>query len=228
MFTGIFDHSIIKNARDSNIIKINFINIRDFGIGRHRTVDDKPYGGGTGMILRVDVLHKAVSYTKKNIPAEKVILLDPKGKTFTQEYAEQFSRLQHLILICGHYEGFDERILNYIDSVISIGDYVLSGGEIPAMVVTESVSRLVPGVLRKEDATTIESFSQIESTRLLEYPQYTRPRIYRDVSVPDILLSGHKKNVDDFRFSEALKITKTNRPDLFKKTKPVIRKKRKS
>lgn len=211
MFAGPFDYSIIKNAIDKKLVVINFVNLRDFGIGRHKLVDDKPYGGGTGMILKVDVVEKAIVKAKdKNLSAkkQKVILLDPRGKTYDQKKAREFLKIQHLILVCGHYEGVDERIENYVDEKISIGDFILTGGEIPAMVITDSVARLLRGSLKKQ-ATEIESFSPY-----LEYPQYTKPRVYKNYSVPEVLLSGNHKKIEEWRKKFSLAYTKILRPDL--------------
>lgn len=211
MFNGPFDYSIIKRARDKKIVEIKYVNIRDFGIGEHKIVDDKPYGGGKGMILRVDVLEKAIAKTKdKKLTTknQKVILLDPHGKTFNQKMAKKLSNLQHLILICGHYEGVDNRILNFIDESISVGDFVVTGGEIPAMLVIDAVVRLIKGTLKKE-VTENESFSPF-----LEYPQYTKPRVYKDLSVPEILLSGNHKKISEWRKRLSLKNTLKLRPDL--------------
>ena len=213
MFQGPFDYSIVKKAQEKKKVDINFVNIRDFGIGRHKIVDDKPYGGGHGMILRVDVLEKAILKTKNSKldkDEQKVILLSPQGKTFNQKKAIEFSRLKHLILVCGHYEGVDERIKKFIDEKLSIGDFVLTGGEIPTMLVTDAVVRLLEGVL-KEGVTTSESFSPH-----LEYPQYTKPNIFKDLSVPPILLSGNHKKIKDWRKNKSLKITIRLRPDLLK------------
>lgn len=216
MLAGPFDHSIIRNAKEKNLVKIKIVNIRDFGIGKHKVVDDKPYGGGVGMVMRVDVLDEAIksvrdsSFSKEE---EKVVLLDPRGKVFNQEFAREFSKLKHLVLVCGHYEGFDERIRGLIDQTISIGDYVLTGGEIPAIVITDSVTRLVGGVL-KEDATLHESFSD---SSLLEYPQYTRPRNYNGKLVPEVLVSGDHKQIEEWKIEKAEKLTKLHRPDLTKK-----------
>ena len=209
MFSGPFDYSIIKRAQDMNIVDIDFVNIREFGIGRHRIVDDRPYGGGLGMILRVDVLEKAILATKEKDPrGQKVILLGAKGKTFNQRYAESLSNLSHLILICGHYEGVDERIRKFIDLEISIGDFIVTGGEIPAMIVTDAVVRLKKGVL-KEGVTKSESFSP-----LLEYPQYTRPAVFRGKKVPNVLMSGNFAEIEKYRAREAQNITQKRRPDL--------------
>ncbi|RJQ25405.1 tRNA (guanosine(37)-N1)-methyltransferase TrmD [Candidatus Parcubacteria bacterium] len=216
MFKGVFDLSIISRAQKKRKLKINIINLRDFGIGKHKTVDDKPYGGGAGMILKVDVLHKAITSIQKKEKNTKVILLDPKGKKYNQQTAINLSKENHIILICGHYEGYDERIKNYIDEEISIGDYVLSGGEIPAMIIVDSIARLIPGVLKKQEAVEIESFSEKEGGKLLEYPQYTRPEVYNKYSVPKILLSGNHKKITEFRKKESIKLTKKRRPDLLK------------
>lgn len=211
MFQGPFDSSIIKRARDRNLIKINFVNIRDFGIGNHKMVDDSPYGGGQGMILRVDVLEKAIEKVRRKNGKEKVFLLSPHGKNFNQKKALELSKLDHLILICGHYEGVDARIDNFIDGKISIGDFITTGGEIPAMLIVDSVSRLSKEVL-KNGVTDNESFPD-----LLEYSQYTKPNEYKNLKVPEILLSGDHKKIDEYRKKESIKITSKLRPDLLKK-----------
>lgn len=211
MFEGPFDYSIIKQAQDKKKVDIEFINIRDFGIGKHRVVDDKPYGGGHGMILRVDVLEKAIAQTKdKNSPAgeQKVILLSPRGKTFNQKKALEFASLKHLILVCGRYEGIDERVKEFIDEELSIGDFIVTGGEIPAMIITDTVTRLIKGVL-KEGVTTAESFSPI-----LEYPQYTKPNTHKNLQVPNILLGGDHGKIKLWRNNQALIATAKLRPDL--------------
>lgn len=213
MFTGPFDSSIIKRARDKKLVDIKFVDLREHGVGKHKMVDDTPYGGGPGMVLKVDVLHEAIEKTidkKLSKNEQKVILFGAHGKNFNQEKAKEYSTLSHLILICGHYEGVDERIKDYIDEEISVGDFVLTGGEIPAMLVTDSVLRLVSGVIRK-GATQTESFSP-----LLEYPQYTNPQVYKGKKVPDILLSGDHKKIDDWRGEESKKVTKSLRPDLLR------------
>jgi tRNA (guanine37-N1)-methyltransferase len=211
MFSGPFDYSIVKNAKKKKIIDIDFINIRDFGMGRHKTVDDKPYGGGHGMILRVDVLKKAIDHIKDRKMSDKeqrIILLDPHGKTFNQKKASEFANLKHLILICGHYEGVDERIKKFIDEEVSIGDFVVTGGEIPAMLIADAVTRLIEGVL-KDGVTSEESFS-----KFLEYPQYTKPNTYKDFPVPSVLLSGNHGEIKSWRKKTSLKITQDLRPDL--------------
>jgi tRNA (guanine37-N1)-methyltransferase len=213
MFKGPFDSSIIKRAKEKKLLTIEYVNIRDFGIGKHKAVDDTPYGGGNGMVLRVDVLRKAIGETKNknlNKNEQKVVLLGAHGKTFSQKRAQSLSKLKHLIIICGHYEGFDERIKNFVDEEISIGDFILTGGEIPAMLITDAVSRLIKGVLKTGSAES-ESFSP-----LLEYPQYTKPQEYENLSVPKILLSGNHKQVEDWRKKKSLDITSKLRPDLIK------------
>lgn len=200
MFKGPFEHSIIKRAQQKKKVEIELVNIRDFGIGQHRIVDDKPYGGGVGMLMRVDVIDKAltsIKNEKENIKNRRVVLLDARGKTFDQKKARELAKLDHLILIAGHYEGVDERVKNLVDESISIGNYVLTGGEIPAMVIVDSVVRLIPGVLEKAQATQYESFSQLSTT--VEYPQYTRPRIYKKWQVPQVLLSGNHKKIKEWR-----------------------------
>lgn len=227
MFVGPFNHSIIKRALENNLLEINFVNLRDFGEGPHKTVDDKPYGGGAGMILKVDVIASALASSKLNPPAggqnsklrERVVLLDPRGQHFNQKMARDFSKLDHLILICGHYEGVDERVKKIVDETISIGDYVLTGGEIPAMVITDSLCRLLPKVLSKKDATLYESFSQLptpNSELILEYPQYTRPPEFKGMKVPSVLLSGDHQKIKVWQNQEAYKLTKKKRPDLLK------------
>ena len=218
MFEGPFDYSIIKRALDKKKVIVEFINIRDFGIGRHKVVDDKPYGGGHGMILRVDVLDAAISKAKDSsldTKNQKVILLSPRGKTFNQRKALELSKLKHLILICGRYEGIDERSKQFIDEEVSIGDFIVTGGEIPAMLVTDAVTRLIGGVL-KEGVTTTESFSLPAGRKnpLLEYPQYTKPNTYKNLKVPSVLLKGNHGKIKIWRHNESLKTTTKFRPDL--------------
>jgi tRNA (guanine37-N1)-methyltransferase len=214
MFTGPFDHSIIKRAREQKLVNINFIDLRNFGIGKHKIVDDTPYGGGSGMILKVDVLHKAINKAKSEKITKgtntKVVLLSPHGKVFNQKIAKQYSELGHLILICGHYEDFDARVRQFVDEEVSIGDFILTGGEIPAMAIVDSVSRLTKGVL-KQGVVESESFSPY-----LEFPQYTKPENYTDIKVPEILLSGDHKKISDWRKTQSLRLTKKLRPDLIK------------
>jgi len=210
MFEGI-KQSIIGKAIEKELIEINLVNIRDFSKDKHKKVDDTPYGGGAGMVMRPDVVYDA--YQSAKTDNAKVIYLSPKGKTLNQEKVKELAKENHIILLCGHYEGIDQRVLDEIvDEEISIGDYVLTGGEIPAMVLIDSVSRYVEGVITSESVEE-ESFSN----GLLEYSQYTRPEIFLDKKVPEILLSGHHGNIKKWREEEALKITRSKRPDLLKK-----------
>ena len=205
------EESIIGKAKEKNLIDINLINIRDFSKDKHKKVDDTPYGGGAGMVMKADVVYDAFKSIKQD--NAKVIYLTPQGKTLNQKKVEELSKESHLILLCGHYEGIDQRVIDKIvDEEISIGDYVLTGGEIPAMVLIDSVSRYVEGVL-KEDSIKEESFSN----GLLEYPQYTRPEIFEGEKVPEILLSGHHENINKWRKQKSLEITKQKRPDLLQK-----------
>lgn len=208
MFVGPFSHSILKRAQDNKLLTIDFINIRDFGIGKHKVVDDKPYGGGEGMVLRVDVLHEALKKAKDKTftpKEEKIILLSAKGKQFTHYKALSYAALSHLILLCGHYEGVDERILAFLDEEVSIGNFITTGGEIPAMLITDSVARLVKGVL-DEKATRYESFSpalsETNDQNYLEYPHYTRPIVYQSLEVPKVLVSGNHEEVRKWRTSQ--------------------------
>ena len=204
------DESIIGRAVEKGLIEINLINIRDFSKNKHKKVDDTPYGGGAGMVLMPDVVYDAYSYVKDE--NAKVIYLSPQGKVLNQNKVKELSKENHLILLCGHYEGIDQRVLDEIvDEEISIGDYVLTGGELPAMVLIDSVSRYVDGVLN-EDSTKEESFS----SNLLEYPQYTRPEEFRGKRVPEVLLSGHHENIRKWREEKSLEVTKQKRPDMLK------------
>ena len=200
--------SIIGKAEEKKLIDINLINIRDFSKNKHKKVDDTPYGGGAGMVMQADVVYDAYKTIKDE--NAKVIYLTPQGKVLNQKKVEELSKQEHLILLCGHYEGIDQRVIDKIvDEEISIGNYVLTGGEIPAMVLIDSVSRYVDGVL-SEGSISEESFSQ----GILEYPQYTRPETFEGVKVPEILLSGHHKNINKWRRWEALKNTYLKRPEL--------------
>lgn len=215
MFDGPFRESILKHAQQKNLLEIKLVNIRDFGEGKHKVVDDRPYGGGVGMVMRVDILDKAIQAVKDaklDTIEQKVVLLDARGETYKQQIAKDFSKLQHLILLCGHYEGVDERVRSLVDQTISIGDFITTGGEIPAMLLVDSVARLIPGVL-KGDATAIESFSE----NLLEFPQYTNPREYHGETVPEILLSGNHSEIEKWRNEQAKEITQQHRPDLLEK-----------
>lgn len=199
MFSGPFDESILRRAQDKSLVKINLHNLRKWAIDKRGSVDDRPYGGGIGMILRVEPIFnalKAVS-SKQLAVSKKTILMDPRGKKFNQEMARDYSKLDQLIIICGHYEGVDERVKEHlVDEAVSVGDYVLTGGEIPSMIITDAVTRLIPGVLEKEEATKIESFSD---ENYLEYPQYTRPDDFNGWKAPEVLLSGNHKEIEKWR-----------------------------
>mgnify|MGYP004724624341 FL=1 len=200
--------SIIKRAAEKKLIDINLVNIRDFSEDKHNKVDDTPYGGGAGMLMKPDVVDRAYNSVKSE--NAKVIYLTPQGKTLNQKIVKDLSKREHLILLCGHYEGIDQRVLDKIvDEEISIGDYVLTGGELPAMVLIDSVSRYVEGVLSNE-STEEESFSN----GLLEYPQYTRPEIFDNVKVPDVLISGHHENIRKWRRERSLENTFKKRPEM--------------
>lgn len=196
VFVPIFDLSIIGRARRKKLIDIRYVDIRKFAEDKYKSVDGKPYGGGPGMLIRVDVMHRAIkAVSLKNIDnkiKEKIILMDPKGKQFTQNTARRYARLDHLILVCGHYEGFDARIKHFADESLSIGRYILTGGEIPAMAVCDAVCRLVRGVLKK-DSLLNESYSE---GNFLEDPQYTRPKVYNKFKVPSVLLSGNHHEIN--------------------------------
>ena len=214
MFDGVFNESILKRAREIGAVQLNVVNFRDFSDDRHKSVDDYPFGGGAGMVLKPQPIYDAVSAIEKNSDSKpKVILLCPQGRRFNQKMAESFAKENHLLFICGHYEGFDERIRFLADEELSIGDFVLTGGELAAMVVIDSIVRLLPGVLGNEDSPVQDSFS----TGLLEYPQYTRPRDFRGMKVPDVLLSGDHKKIDEWRKKEALRRTFLRRPDLLER-----------
>lgn len=257
MLSGFFEESIIKRAQKKKLIDIELINLRDFAIDDYGTVDDRPYGGGAGMILRIEPLYKAVQFAISNFKfliskqasnfqkpclagrqaISKTILTSPKGLLFKQNKAVEYSKLDHLIIICGHYEGVDERVLDFVDEEVSIGDFVLTGGEIPAAAIADAVVRLVSGVLKKSEATKTESHNPVsvkyltdtmkknglldklkktpgKKVQLLEYPQYTRPEEYMGKKVPKILLSGDHKKIEAWRINESLKTTKKKRPDL--------------
>ncbi|WP_313756584.1 tRNA (guanosine(37)-N1)-methyltransferase TrmD [Tissierella sp.] len=211
-FSPLLSWSIIGRACEENKVSINSINIRDFSKNKHKKVDDYPFGGGTGMVMKPEpIFHAIDSVRDKN---SRVIYLSPQGKKFSQELANELSKEEHLVLLCGHYEGIDNRIIeHYIDEEISIGDFVLTGGEIPAMIIIDAIVRLLPGVLRSDESFTDES----HYNGLLEYPQYTRPREFNGYSVPDILLSGNHGKIETWRKEEALKATLSKRPDLLKK-----------
>ncbi|WP_418790075.1 tRNA (guanosine(37)-N1)-methyltransferase TrmD [Phosphitispora sp. TUW77] len=216
MFMGPFDNSIIKRAREKGMLEIHLTNIRDFAFDKHKIVDDYPFGGGSGMVMKPDPVFTAVEHVKKNDKEKlsRVILLCPQGRVFKQETAKRLSGEAHLILICGHYEGIDERVREMIvDEEISIGDFVLTGGEIPAMVMVDAISRLIPGVLGDEDSYVNDSFYN----GILEHPQYTRPREYKGIQVPEVLLSGNHEKIRQWRRKKSLQRTMQRRPDLLKR-----------
>jgi len=217
MFSGVFSASIVKRAIEKGKLDITFVNLRDFASDAYGSVDDHPYGGGTGMVLRVDVIDRALQHTRSLVKnsTQRAILMTPQGETYTQHKARQLSTVDHLIILCGHYEGVDERARALVDEEISIGDYVLTGGEIPAMVLTDSVARLLPDVLAKPDATINTTFEN----NMLEYPHYTRPERYGKASVPAVLLSGNHKKIMKWREEKALERTQKRRPDLLLKAR---------
>jgi tRNA (guanine37-N1)-methyltransferase len=212
LFGGVFDESIVRRAREAGLVTIALHNIRDYAAGRHQVTDDTPYGGGGGMIMKPEPIFTAVeAVLGKEQEATPIILLTPKGRTFDQHIARELSHHPRLLLICGRYEGVDERVHRYlVTDEISIGDYVLAGGEIPAMVVVEAVTRLIPGVLGDPSATFEDSYAE----GLLEYPHYTRPPVFRGHAVPDVLLSGHHAEIVRWRRQQALRRTWEQRPDL--------------
>lgn len=210
---NLFEHSIIGRAREKGIINICLYNIRDYTNDKHRKVDDYPYGGGYGMVMQAEPIYNAVeSVVKKKGFKPYTILLSPRGERYNQSIAKELSLKDNIMLICGHYEGIDERIMPLVDCEISIGDYILTGGELGSMVIIDSVSRLIPNVLSTKESYEEESFY----SGLLEYPQYTRPEDFRGMMVPDVLLSGHHDNIRKWRRYQALKITLKRRPDLLK------------
>lgn len=205
MFTGVFENSMMWKAQKDDIVELGTINLRDFGIGPRKQVDDTPYGGGDGMLLKPEPLFAAVEAAKQNDPTAKVLLMTPRGERWKQSLAREYSEADSgYIFICGRYEGYDERILALVDQEISVGDYVLTGGELPAMTIIDSIVRLIPGVLGGESSAEIESFSDGET---LEFPQYTRPEEFRDMRVPDVLLSGHHGEIAKWRAQNSKKST---------------------
>ena len=217
MFEPVLNESIIKRAKAAGRIKINVRDLRDFTLDKHRKVDDRPFGGGSGMVLTPQPIFDALNKIKAGVKGRglKAILLSPQGKQFNQEAAKRLAKYRHLIFICGHYEGVDERVREEIDEEISIGDYILTGGELAAMVVLDSIVRLIPGVLGDKNSLNFESFEG----NLLEYPQYTRPANFRGLKVPEVLLCGDHKKIEAWRRAQALERTKQRRPDLFKLAK---------
>ena len=204
--------SIIKRAMEKELIRIEAVNIRDYTLDKHKKVDDYPFGGGAGMLMQAQPVYDCYKAVCEKIGAKpRVLYMSPQGKTFHQNMAKELAKEENLIFLCGHYEGIDQRVLDKIDvEEVSIGDYVLTGGELPAMVMIDTIARLVPGVLNNDDSAVEESFSE----NMLEYPQYTRPEIWEGEAVPEVLLSGHHKNIEKWRKEKALENTKKKRPDL--------------
>ncbi|MDP3792063.1 MAG: tRNA (guanosine(37)-N1)-methyltransferase TrmD [Candidatus Omnitrophota bacterium] len=213
MFENILGESMLKIAQKKGLVRIRVHNLRDWTSDSHRTADDKPFGGGPGMVMKVEPVWRAVDELVSKKKVAKVILLTPQGKKLDQKIAKRLARDKQLVLICGHYEGVDERIRELADEEISIGDYILTCGEIPALALVDSVVRLVPGVLGHSESTIAESFEN----NLLEYPQYTRPAEFRGMKVPEVLLNGDHKKIESWRSDQALARTKVRRPDLIKK-----------
>lgn len=216
MFESPFNESILKRAHEKELLEFCIHDLRDYSLNKHRKVDDYPFGGGVGLVMNVEPISRAIEAIKKEVPRARTLLMSPSGKPFNQKKARELSAESNLILICGRYEGVDERVrLHCVDEEISIGDYVLTGGEIPAMAVVDAVARLVPGVLGDENSVIEESFSD----SLLEYPQYTRPRNFQGHQVPEVLVSGNHKEIQKWQRKESLKKTAEVRPDLLNKLK---------
>lgn len=216
IFNSYMNESIMKRAVEKGIIEVNVYNIRDFSTNKHKKVDDYPFGGGAGMVMTPQPIYDTYRHIVKvnNIKSPRVIYLTPKGKVHNQTIASDMSNEEDVILLCGHYEGVDQRIIDLIvTDEVSIGDYVLTGGELPALILIDSISRLIPGVLSQNESFEEESFKD----DLLEYPHYTRPREFMELEVPEVLLCGNHKKIEEWRHNESVKITKERRPDLFKK-----------
>jgi len=211
MFDGPLSESIVKRARAAGLVEIAFVDPRDFTEDRHRTVDDRPFGGGAGMLLMAEPLFQAIRSVRRR--GTRVLVMTPQGRVFDQAEARRLAELRHLVLVCGRYEGFDERLLSEVDGELSIGDFVMTGGEIPAMAVADAVTRLLPGVLTKEEAAAQESFS----AGRLDYPQYTRPRVWRGKEVPEVLLGGDHAKIERWRREAAEAATRRKRPEMLEK-----------
>ena len=209
----VFNHSIVNKAKNNNIVEINLINIRDFSNNKHNKVDDYPFGGGAGMLMSVEPIYNAIMHTKKS-ELDRVIYLGPRGNVFNQSKAQELSKHEHLIFLCGHYEGIDERCYNFIDEEISLGDFILTGGEMDAIPIVDSIIRLLPSVINQESLKN-ESFTG----DLMDFPQYTKPRSFMGMDVPDVLLSGDHGKIDKWRQEESLKITRKFKPYLLKNKK---------
>lgn len=251
MIEGFFNESIIKKAQEKGLVKIELVDLRKYAIDNHGTVDDRPYGGGAGMVMRIEPIYEALKavmpHTTKSDtkhpfsnPHSRIIMTQAQGKTYNQRIAESYSKLKHIVIVVGHYEGIDERVNDYVDDEISIGDFVLTGGEIVASLIVDSVVRLIPGVLKKDDAILNESFFEVSVERiikcygideplrflkrkgikkvtLLEYPHYTRPTDFMDKKVPDVLMSGNHEEIEKWRICQAYERTVKRRPDLLTK-----------
>ncbi len=217
IFNSYMSESIMKRAIEKELIEVHVYNIRDFSTNKHKKVDDYPFGGGAGMLMTPQPIYDTYKYIVEthNIKNPRVVYLTPKGQVYKQEIASDLSLSEDIILLCGHYEGIDQRVIDLIvTDEVSIGDYVLTGGELPALIMIDSISRLIPGVLSQNESFEEESFKD----NLLEYPHYTRPREFMGISVPDVLLSGNHKKIEKWRLEESIKITKERRPDLYKKS----------
>ncbi|MGD0674780.1 MAG: tRNA (guanosine(37)-N1)-methyltransferase TrmD [Polyangiaceae bacterium] len=217
MFSGFLETSFVAHAIDAGAMSLRFRNPRDFGLGRHKSIDDTPYGGGSGMVMRVDVLVATMESLDADAPdgqRARRVLLTPQGKTIDQQSMQRFAASPALMLVCGRYEGFDDRVRAYVDEEVSLGDFVMTGGEVAAMAVMDACVRLLPGVLGNECSTVEESYSS-ESGGLLEYPQFTRPADFRGVRVPDVLQGGHHAEIAKWRFAQAAARTQERRPDLW-------------
>jgi len=215
LFTAVLDCGILRRARNSGVVDVRLINLREFTTDKHRSVDDRPYGGGEGMVFMPGPLFEAVEFCLKGEKRAQVVLLSPQGQIWSQALAEEFSSMEHVVLICGRYEGVDQRVVDHlIDREVSIGDFILTGGEIPAMVVLDSIARLTPGALGSKDSALNESFS----TGLLDYPQYTRPAEFRGMAVPEVLLSGNHAEIERWRRAQAVENTIQKRPELVRKS----------
>ena len=211
MYDGVLNSSIIKRARENGKVEINVHNFRDFTLDKHNRVDDYPIGGGEGMVLMPEPIYRAINHFKTDDSV--VIMMTPQGKTYNQTMAYEFTKFKHIIILCGHYEGFDERIRSFVDMEISIGDFVLTGGELPSMVLIDSITRLIDGVI-EDDSHKNDSFNN----NLLDYPVYTKPIDFMGMKVPDVLLSGHHANIAKWRLNEQIKKTRERRPDLLEKS----------
>jgi tRNA (guanine37-N1)-methyltransferase len=222
MFQGALTESLIGKASKKKILDISVLDVRSFSKDRHKKVDDRPFGGGVGMVMKLQPFYDAIrsvgikkknSFYKNSYAKPCVVYMSPQGKTLSNEILKNLSKFKHLVLVCGHYEGIDERVMDYIDEEISIGDYILTGGEIPAMVLIDSIARMIPGVVKKKFSVTNDSFYN----GLLDYPHYTRPVTFKGHRVPNVLLSGNHKKIESWRQKESYKRTKERRPDLLKK-----------